>query len=63
MGAVLYGFWLLENFFALMTGPCSDSNANYLKIMRSSSHVEVLEPTWLREKVVAEMRAAVGRHE
>ena len=33
-----------------------------MEILKHGSHVEVLEPEWLREKVVAELKAAVSRY-
>jgi len=33
-----------------------------MEILKHGSHVEVLEPEWLREKVVNEMRDAVNKY-
>lgn len=33
-----------------------------MEILKHGSHVEVLEPEWLREKVVMEMKAAVLKY-
>ena len=33
-----------------------------MEILKHGSHVEVLEPGWLREKVGGELAAAAGRY-
>jgi predicted DNA-binding transcriptional regulator YafY len=33
-----------------------------MEILKHGSHVEVLEPEWLRENVVEELKAAVNRY-
>jgi predicted DNA-binding transcriptional regulator YafY len=33
-----------------------------MEILKHGSHVEVLEPEWLREKVIQEMNAAVEKY-
>ncbi len=34
-----------------------------MEILKHGSHVEVLEPVWLRKKVVKEMKRAVKKYE
>ena len=33
-----------------------------MEILKHGSHVEVLEPVWLREKVLNEMKVAVANY-
>jgi len=33
-----------------------------MEILKHGSHVEVLEPEWLREKVAEELKAAANRY-
>ena len=42
-----------------ITVPASHKQEIMMEILKHGSHVEVLEPEWLREKVVKEMRDAV----
>lgn len=54
---------LLDDGSLILTVPAPHEAEIMMEILRHGSHVEVLEPTWLREKVIAEMRAAVGRYD
>jgi len=49
---------LLEDGSLLLTIPASHETEILMEILKHGSHVEILEPTWLREKVVEEMRLA-----
>jgi len=42
--------------------PASHEAEIMMEILKHGSHVEVLEPEWLREKVVNEMKVAVGNY-
>ena len=33
-----------------------------MEILKHGSHVEVLEPEWLREKIIYEMKDAVNKY-
>jgi predicted DNA-binding transcriptional regulator YafY len=44
------------------TIPASHEQEIMMEILKHVSHVEVLEPGWLREKVVKEMLDAVGEY-
>ena len=44
------------------TVPASHEAEISMEILKHGSHVEVLEPEWLREKVVNEMRDAVNKY-
>lgn len=44
------------------TIPASHEAEIMMEILKHGSHVEVLEPEWLKEKVVQEMKAAVNKY-
>ena len=46
----------------LLIIPASHETDITLVILKHGSHVEVLEPEWLREKVGEELSAAAGRY-
>jgi predicted DNA-binding transcriptional regulator YafY len=53
---------VLENGSLVKTIPASHGAEILMEILRHGSHVEVLEPNWLREKVVEELSAAVRNY-
>ena len=53
---------LLEDGSLLLTIPVSHETEIMMEILKHGSHVEVLEPEWLREKVAEELSAAVSRY-
>jgi len=44
------------------TIPASHEQEIMMEILKHGSHVEVLEPGWLREKVVKELKFAVKKY-
>ena len=44
------------------TIPASHEQEIMMEILKHGSHVEVLEPKWLREKIVKEMKAATKKY-
>jgi len=52
-----------ENGSLVRTIPASHEAEIMMEILKHGSHVEVLEPGWLKEKVVKEMKAAVLKYE
>ena len=46
----------------MRTNPASHEAEIMMEILKHGSHVEVLEPEWLREKVVKEMKEAVNKY-
>jgi predicted DNA-binding transcriptional regulator YafY len=44
------------------TIPASHEQEIMMEILKHGSHVEVIEPDWLRTKVIKEMKAAVDRY-
>jgi predicted DNA-binding transcriptional regulator YafY len=51
-----------ENGSLILTVPASHEQEIMMEILKHGSHVEVLEPVWLREKVVKEMKDAVNKY-
>ena len=47
-----------EDGSLLLTIPVSHEAEIMMEILKHGSHVEVLEPVWLRKKVIKEIRAA-----
>ena len=44
------------------TIPASHEAEIMMEILKHGSHVEVLEPEWLRDKVIKEMKGAVKKY-
>ena len=44
------------------TIPASHQAEIMMEILKHGSHVEVLEPEWLREKVIYELKDAVNKY-
>ena len=53
---------LLEDGSLLLTIPASHEVEIMMEILKHGSHVEVLEPEWLRAKVEKELKAAANRY-
>jgi predicted DNA-binding transcriptional regulator YafY len=53
---------VLEDGSLVKTLPASHGAEIMMEILRHGSHVEVLEPNWLREKVVGELSAAIKNY-
>lgn len=53
---------LLEDGSLLLTIPVSHETEIMMEILKHGSHVVVLEPEWLREKVAAELNQAIKNH-
>jgi predicted DNA-binding transcriptional regulator YafY len=51
-----------ENGSLILTVPASHEQEIMMEILKHGSHVEVLEPGWLREKVVKELSDAVNKY-
>lgn len=53
---------LQENGSLLLTVPASHEQEIMMEILKHGSHVEVLEPVWLREKIIKEMKASLNNY-
>lgn len=51
-----------ENGSLVRTIPASHEQEIMIEILKHGSHIEVLEPVWLREKVIKEMKEAVCKY-
>jgi predicted DNA-binding transcriptional regulator YafY len=51
-----------ENGSLILTVPASHEQEIMMEILKHGSHVEVMEPGWLREKVVKELRGAAEKY-
>jgi predicted DNA-binding transcriptional regulator YafY len=51
-----------NNGSLILTVPASHEQEIMMEILKHGSHVEVLEPMWLREKVVNEVKDAVENY-
>ncbi len=54
---------VLENGELLLTVPASHEQEIMMEILKHGSHVEVLEPGWLREKVIGELQGAGRKYQ
>ena len=54
---------LLEDGSLVRTIPASHEAEIMMEILKHGSHAEVLEPEWLREKVIKEMKDAVKKYQ
>ena len=46
----------------MRTIPASHEAEIMMEILKHGSHVDVLEPEWLKEKIVKEMKDAVNKY-
>ena len=53
---------LLDDGSLLLTIPASHEVEIMMEILKHGSHLEVLEPEWLRGKVTEELKAAANRY-
>lgn len=54
---------IMEDGSLVRTIPASHEAEITMEILKHGSHVEVLEPEWLRDKVVAELQSAVKKYQ
>jgi predicted DNA-binding transcriptional regulator YafY len=64
MRSISNGYYdhILLRIFKFKSDPASHEAEIMMEILKHGSHVEVLEPEWLREKVLNEMKVAVANY-